>query len=65
MPAQTVQKLDFREKLIQSGKKENTDALLKRLKVGSGFEEREAEGEAKESWRRDTVQDAVLDSRGY
>ncbi|RSH92189.1 hypothetical protein EHS25_008604 [Saitozyma podzolica] len=36
MPAQTVQKLDFREKLIQSGKKENTDALLKRLKTLHG-----------------------------
>jgi hypothetical protein len=44
MPAQTVQKLDFREKLIQSGKKENTDALLKRLKVGSSSGKR-SEGE--------------------
>ena len=30
----TMQKLDFREKLIQTGKRENTDALLKRIKVG-------------------------------
>lgn len=29
-------KLDFPEKLIQTGKKENTDALLKRLKVSPG-----------------------------
>jgi hypothetical protein len=28
-----MKKLDFTEKLIQSGKKETTDALLKRLKV--------------------------------
>jgi hypothetical protein len=61
MPAQTVQKLDFREKLIQSGKKENTDALLKRLKVGLNSGK---PSEAKRSWQRDTVQDAVLDSCG-
>ena len=30
--------LDFQEKLVQSGKRENTDALLKRLKVGSAGE---------------------------
>ena len=36
MPSQTqtMQKLDFTEKLIPPGKRENTDALLKRLKVG-------------------------------
>ncbi|RXK35355.1 hypothetical protein M231_07377 [Tremella mesenterica] len=35
MPSQTQTqvKLDFPEKLIQSGKKENTDALLKRIKT--------------------------------
>jgi hypothetical protein len=34
-PRPSLRKLDFSEKLIQSGKKETTDALLKRLKVGS------------------------------
>jgi hypothetical protein len=33
MPAQKLAKLDFPEKLIQSGKKENTEAVLKRIKV--------------------------------
>lgn len=28
-----LEKLDFPEKLIQSGKKENTEAVLKRIKV--------------------------------
>lgn len=32
-----VQKLEFAEKLVQTGKKENSDALLKRLKVGDSF----------------------------
>jgi hypothetical protein len=37
MPTPTrLVKLDFTEKLIQSGKKENTEAVLKRIKVGSG-----------------------------
>ena len=31
--SQTAQKLDFGEKLLQTGKKENSDALLRRLKV--------------------------------
>lgn len=31
-----VDRLDFPEKLLQSGKKETTEALLKRLKVSSG-----------------------------
>jgi hypothetical protein len=35
MPTPTrLVKLDFGEKLIQSGKKENTEAVLKRIKVG-------------------------------
>jgi hypothetical protein len=33
MPVPSLVKLDFQEKLIQSGKKENTEALLKRIKV--------------------------------
>ena len=36
MPArvsQTTQRLDFKEKLVQSGKKETIDAQLKRIKV--------------------------------
>lgn len=32
-----TQKLEFAEKLVQTGKKENSDALLKRLKVGDSF----------------------------
>jgi len=30
-----LEKLDFPEKLIQSGKKENTEAVLKRIKVSA------------------------------
>jgi len=33
MPAPSLVKLDFQEKLIQPGKKENTEAVLKRIKV--------------------------------
>jgi hypothetical protein len=33
MPAPSLVKLDFQEKLIQSGRKENTEAVLKRIKV--------------------------------
>ena len=33
MPGPSLVKLDFQEKLIQSGKKENTEAVLKRIKV--------------------------------
>jgi hypothetical protein len=33
MPAPKLVKLDFHEKLIQSGRKENNEAVLKRLKV--------------------------------
>lgn len=29
-----MQKLDFTEKLIEKGKRESTDALLKKMKVG-------------------------------
>jgi hypothetical protein len=35
MPAPRLAKLDFQEKLIQSGKKENTEAVLKRIKVST------------------------------
>jgi len=35
MPASSLVKLDFPEKLIQSGRKENTEAVLKRIKVSS------------------------------
>jgi hypothetical protein len=34
-PRPSLKKLDFSEKLIQRGKKETTDALLKRLKVSA------------------------------
>lgn len=33
MPVPSLAKLDFTEKLIQSGRKENTEAVLKRIKV--------------------------------
>jgi hypothetical protein len=41
MPVPSLVKLDFQEKLIQSGKKENTEALLKRIKVSISLEEEE------------------------
>jgi hypothetical protein len=44
MPAPSLVKLDFQEKLIQSGKKENTEALLKRIKVSISLEEEERKG---------------------
>jgi hypothetical protein len=44
MPAPSLVKLDFQEKLIQSGRKENTEALLKRIKVSISLEEEERKG---------------------
>jgi hypothetical protein len=41
MPAPTLVKLDFQEKLIQSGRKENTEAVLKRIKVSDLIDEEE------------------------
>jgi hypothetical protein len=41
MPAPSLVKLDFQEKLIQSGRKENTEALLKRIKVSDQIDEEE------------------------
>jgi len=41
MPAPSLVKLDFQEKLIQSGRKENTEAVLKRIKVSYYIDEEE------------------------
>ena len=41
MPAPSLVKLDFQEKVIQSGRKENTEAVLKRIKVSIPLEEEE------------------------
>jgi hypothetical protein len=32
-PSQTIKRLDFPEKLLQPGKRDSTDALLRRIKV--------------------------------
>jgi len=41
MPAPSLVKLDFQEKLIQSGRKENTEAVLKRIKVSDPIDVKE------------------------